>query len=98
MPRRAGLAIAIVLWHLISRGNNRSAFFHDEDYLFYLTQLALQAGRFGCSVDVYCLITNHIHLLLMPAEKDSASLTMKHHGQWIAQHIIECYRGSGPLW
>ena len=91
MPRRAGLAIVIVFWHIISRGNNRSAcFFYDEDYLFYFTQLALRAGRFGCSADVYCLITNHIHLLLTPAEKDSASLMMRHLSQWIAQRIIEC--------
>lgn len=99
MPRRARLAIAGIPWHIIQRGNNRSAcFFHDEDYQFYLEQLALQAGKFGCRVHAYCLMTNHVHLLLTPSEKDSASLMMKHLGQRFVQYINKRYRRSGTLW
>ena len=99
MPRRARLAIAGIPWHIIQRGNNRSAcFYHDEDYLFYLKQLELQAGKFGCQVHTYCLMTNHVHLLVTPAAKDSASLMMKHLGQRFVQYINKCYRRTGTLW
>ena len=99
MPRRARLAIAGIPWHIIQRGNNRSAcFFRDEDYQFYLEQLALQAEKFDCRVHAYCLMTNHVHLLITPAEKDSASLMMKHLGQRFVQYINKRYCRSGTLW
>jgi putative transposase len=44
MPRRARLLLHGVPLHLIQRGNNRSAcFYAEEDYLFYLDNLKLQA-------------------------------------------------------
>jgi REP element-mobilizing transposase RayT len=40
MPRRARLAIAEIPWHIIQRGNNRSAcFYADGDYLRYARRL-----------------------------------------------------------
>ena len=40
MPRRTRLAIAWIPWHIIQRGNNRSAcFYADEDYRRYLDTL-----------------------------------------------------------
>jgi REP element-mobilizing transposase RayT len=79
VPRRARLAIAGIPWHIIQRGNNRGAcFFHEEDYRFYLEQLGTQARKFSCLVHAYCLMTNHVHLLVTPHEKDSASLFTPH--------------------
>lgn len=99
MPRRARLAIAGIPWHIIQRGNNRSAcFYHEEDYRFYLEQLELQAMKCGCLVHAYCLMTNHVHLLVTPAEKASASLMMKHLGQRFVQYINRRYHRSGTLW
>lgn len=99
MPRRARLAIAGIPWHIIQRGNNRSpCFYHEEDYQFYLEQLELQAMKFGCLVHAYCLMTNHVHLLVTPIEKESASLMMKHLGQRFVQYINRSYGRSGTLW
>ena len=67
MPRRARLSIAGIPWHIIQRGNNRSAcFYSEEDYLFYLEQLLQQSKTFGCAIHAYCLMTNHVHILLTP--------------------------------
>ena len=99
MPRRARLAIAGIPWHIIQRGNNRCAcFYHEEDYDLYLKQLATQAHKFGCLVHAYCLMTNHVHLLITPPEKDSASLLMKNLGQRYVQFINKTYQRSGTLW
>ncbi len=99
LPRRARLAIAGVPWHIIQRGNNRSAcFYREEDYLFYLEQLNSQASKFGCALHAYCLMTNHVHLLVTPSEQDSASLMMKNLGQRFVQFINKTYQRSGTLW
>ena len=99
MPRRARLSLPGVPWHIIQRGNNRSACFHAEaDYQFYLHYLKEFAEKFGCAVHAFVLMTNHVHLLLTPARADSAGLLMKHLGQRYVQYINRTYRRSGTLW
>lgn len=71
MPRRPRVILPGVPMHLIQRGNNRQVCFcSDENYRFYLDWLAEYAGKTGCSVHAYVLMTNHVHLLL---SSDSAS-------------------------
>ena len=99
MPRRARLAIANVPWHIIQRGNNRSAcFFSEQDYFYYLYLLKKQSEKHGCAIHAYCLMTNHVHLLLTPSEPSGPSLMMKHLGQCFVQYINRTYQRSGTLW
>ncbi|WP_407294395.1 transposase [Stutzerimonas zhaodongensis] len=99
MPRRARLLLPGVPLHLIQRGNNRSAcFYSEEDYLFYLDNLKLQAEQHGCAVHAWCLMTNHVHLLVTPSKPESASLMMKGLGQRFVQYINRTYDRSGTLW
>ena len=57
MPRRSRLAIAGIPWHIIQRGNNRTAcFYSDEDYSYYLATLKDQAKKFGCEIHAYVLM------------------------------------------
>ena len=99
MPRRARLSIPGVPWHIIQRGNNRSAcFFADEDYHLYLDYLSELADKHGCEIHAYVLMTNHVHILLTPLEENSASLLMKHLGQRYVQYVNRTYRRSGTLW
>ena len=58
--------------HLIQRGNRRQrVFFSDEDKAFYLTLLGRQAKRCGISIWAFCLMENHVHVIAVPASKDS---------------------------
>ncbi len=99
MPRRARLSLPGIPWHIIQRGNNRSAcFFADEDYRLYLNHLTELAERFACAVHAYVLMTNHVHLLLTPEEADGPALLMKHLGQRYVQYVNRTYRRSGTLW
>jgi len=99
MPRRARVAVAGIPWHIIQRGNNRSAcFYTEDDYHYYLQQLKQQSAEHGCAIHTYCLMTNHVHLLLTPERVESASLMMKHLGQRYVQTINRTYRRSGTLW
>lgn len=99
MPRRSRLKLAGIPLHVIQRGNNRSAcFYADEDYLFYLEQLVDACRVEEVSWHAYCLMTNHVHLLLTPREEDGASRLMKRLGQRYVQFVNRTYRRSGILW
>jgi REP element-mobilizing transposase RayT len=53
------------VYHVICRGNNRQAVFRDDqDRKKYLERLSLYCGEKGVDLLCYCLLTNHIHLLL----------------------------------
>lgn len=99
MPRRARLALPNVPLHLIQRGNNRQAcFFADEDYRLYLDWLGEHAGKTGCRVHAYVLMTNHVHLLVSGDKAGSAGALMKALGQRYVQYVNRAYRRSGTLW
>jgi putative transposase len=99
MPRHARITMAEVPVHIIQRGNNRGAcFFSDDDYARYLGHLKELAGAFECAVHAYCLMTNHVHLLLTPSRAHGPALLMKHLGQRYVQHVNRTYRRSGTLW
>ncbi len=99
MPRRPRLSVPGVPLHLIQRGNNRGAcFYSDEDYRFYLDHLAEQAAKHGCQVHAYCLMTNHVHLLLTPTHENSLGGMMKALSQRFVQYVNRTYRRTGTLW
>lgn len=54
--------------------------------------------RYGVSVHAYCLMTNHVHFLVTPAEDSSISSTVKVVGSRYAQHVNARYRRTGTLW
>jgi putative transposase len=99
MPRHARFMLADIPVHVIARGHNRApCFFDAADYQFYLRQLGVLADDFGCALHAYCLMTNHVHLLLTPRTAASCALLMKHLGQRYTQHVNRLYRRSGTLW
>ena len=99
MPRRPRLMLPDTPLHVIQRGNNRQAcFFADEDYHFYLDWLGEYAGKSGCRIHAYVLMTNHVHLLLSAEGAEGAGALMKALGQRYVQYVNRTYRRSGSLW
>lgn len=99
MPRRPRIVFNNSTVHLVQRGNNRSAcFFADEDYTFYLDQLALACKTHAIDLHAYVLMSNHVHLLLSAADGQAPSRMMKQLGQRYVQYINRTYRRSGTLW
>ena len=99
MPRRARLVVPNIPLHIIQRGNNRQAcFYNDDDYLFYLDSLLEYSQKTDCTIHGYVLMTNHVHLLLTPRDKESVGHLMKRLGQRYVQYINRTYQRSGTLW
>ena len=84
MVRRARIVIPGVAHHVTQRGNNRQdVFFTDDDRRMYLDILENTFGQFGLHVQGYCLMTNHVHLL------------MKFYHVESFQKVMQCvFRGS----
>ncbi|CUU18785.1 Transposase and inactivated derivatives CDS [Bradyrhizobium sp.] len=57
--------------HVTQRGNGRSrTFFDDDDYALYRDLLAANCGDAGVEVWAWCLMPNHVHLILVPSDPD----------------------------
>ncbi len=65
MARRARAEVEGGLYHVITRGNNRRQIFNSPaDYEKFLSLLATQKVRLPFFLYAYCLMTNHLHLLI----------------------------------
>ncbi len=65
MGRLGRLDAAGVFFHVMARGNNREAIFRERgDFITLLRIIESSIRRFDRSIHAYCLMTNHIHLLL----------------------------------
>lgn len=99
MPRQQRMILADVAVHIVQRGNNRGAcFFGPGDYRLYLVQLRGLAKNLACAVHAYCLMTNHVHLLVTPPSAAACVALMRNLGQRYVQYINRTYGRTGTLW
>ncbi len=74
MSRLARMVVPGLPHHVTQRGNRREAiFFEDGDQQIYCDLLAEQARKFSVEVWAYCLMPNHVHLILTPHGEDGIS-------------------------
>lgn len=80
MPRHSREKSKSKIYHVIWRGASRQEVFHDEeDCMFFLDRLERVKKKAGISVYAWCLMRNHIHLLVREGN-ESLSITMKRLG------------------
>jgi putative transposase len=66
MPRNPRNYSPEIAYHIIVRGNNRQPLFRkQEDFEKYLFFLRFLKSKFPFDLYDYCLMTNHIHLLML---------------------------------
>ena len=100
MPRSARIVVAGYPHHIIQRGHNRGLVFaSDEDYLYYLDNLKEWKEKLGCKVYAYCLMTNHVHLIVAPGENEQnlAQLIKRVAGRQ-TRYVNKLEKRSGSLW
>lgn len=99
MPRRPRFDLPGVPQHVIQRGVDRQpVFFSDDDCVFYLDWLGTHAKKHGVALHAYCLMTNHIHLLLTSPNSSELGELMQDMGRRYVQYINRTYKRSGGLW
>jgi putative transposase len=74
MPRKSRIIVPDCPHHIIQRGHNRQVVFAaDGDYQYYLESIQERKEKLGCKVYAFCLMTNHIHLIVDPGEDVKAT-------------------------
>ena len=99
MPRKARFFIDEVPVHVVQRGHCLvPVFFEEQDYATYMHCVHEAGKRYKVKLHSFCLMTNHVHLLLTPVLAESISLFMQFVGRHYVPYINEQYRRSGTLW
>ena len=80
MPRLPRQKSESGIYHIMLRGINQQTIFEDEeDYLKFIETLKEYKAVSGYKVFAYCLMSNHIHILIK-VEKEDLDLIMKRIG------------------
>jgi len=99
MPRQARNVFANIPHHVTQRGNRQEdVFFSDVDKDYYLKLLKQYSQDHEVEVLAYCLMTNHIHLILKPSTEKGLQKVLKPLHMRYSQYINKKKNWSGHLW
>lgn len=100
MPRVGRVVLPDYPHHVVQRGHNRQVVFaQEEDFRNYLENLHELKVLYGIQVFAYCLMTNHVHLLLQPGEAIAdMGFFMKALAARTTRHFNRLEGRSGTLW
>ncbi len=99
MARLARVVAAGVPHHVTQRGNRRQpVFFGDDDYAAYLRLLADGCKAARVAVWGYCLMPDHVHLILVPKDPGGLRAALGEAHRRYTRHINMREGWRGYLW
>jgi len=99
MGRYARISYPDLIYHVIKRGNNKEVIFAaEEDYHHYLNTLQRYKKKFDFKLYAYCLMTNHLHLLIKVGNKGTISRIMQSITVAHTRYYNYIYRRCGHVW
>ena len=99
MPRIARIVAVEFPHHIIQRGNNREkVFFAQATREKYLDLLKQYAPKWDVSIMAYCLMSNHIHLLVRPHQPEALGKMMQGVSMGHTKYMNQRYKRTGRLW
>jgi len=99
MARLARVVAAGLPHHVTQRGNRRQkVFFGDDDYDAYRTLLAEGCRAAGVAIWAYCLMPNHVHLILVPGDADGLRAALGEAHRRYTRHVNFREGWRGYLW
>ncbi len=99
MPRTSRIVIVDAAHHVMQRGNSGDdVFVTDEDREVFLAYLREATEHVGLIVEGYCLMSDHVHLVVTPEEETSLGSALKRTNQRYAQYVNRVHGRRGHLW
>jgi len=99
MPRHARVIFPDVPHHVTQRGNHRErVFFSDGDAQAYRCLLHAYLRRQEVEVSAYCLMPNHVHLVVIPSSTDGLHRALRAIHSQYAQRVNRIRSLKGHLW
>lgn len=99
MPRKSRCIEPEVAHHVTQRGvDKQNVFFSCGDRLTYLSLVEENLVSCGVRVLAWCLMSNHVHWVLIPEREDSLAILFRRvHGRY-AQYLNARRSRTGHLW
>ena len=98
MPRSARVVVPGLAHHVVQRGNRRQPiFFDDADRRTYVQLLARACSGERTVCLAWCLMDNHVHLILVPAHPDGLRAPLASVHTTFSQRINRALQASGHL-
>ena len=99
MARLARIVLPHTPHHVTQRGNGRQqTFFGPDDYALYRDLLGRQCRAAGVAVWAWCLMPNHVHLILVPQDPDGLRRALSRVHRTYAGAIHARQKRSGHFW
>ncbi|MFH1513906.1 MAG: transposase [bacterium] len=99
MPRIARIVVPDIPHHVVQRGNYRQDIFHmPDDFHTYLLLLKQYSKRYSLDILGYCLMTNHVHLIVNPRNADSIARSVGICHMRYSQITNRIHNRTGHLW
>ena len=99
MARMARVVLPGIPHHVTQRGNRRQkVFFCDDDFREYLEYLSVGCGLSGTTCWAYCLMPNHVHLVLIPESESGLRTTLAEAHRSYTRMINFRHNWRGHLW
>lgn len=99
MARMARVVVPQYPHHVTQRGNRRQkTFFCEDDYRYYIELLSTFTKEYGTEVWSYCLMPNHVHLVMVPSEEDGLRSVLGEVHRRYTRHVNFREGWRGHLW
>jgi putative transposase len=99
MARLARVVVPGVPHHVTQRGNRRGpTFFEDADYRLYRDLLGTAAVKAEAAIWAYCLMPNHVHVIVTPNDKAGLRRTFGELHRRDTGHVNARNAWTGHLW
>ena len=99
MARIARIVIPRYPHHVTQRGNRRQqTFFNQADYQYYFDLLVEAGQKAEVEFWAYCLMPNHVHLVVVPENEDGLAALFKDAHRRYTRHINFRKHWRGHLW
>lgn len=100
MPAFARVAVPGIPYHVTQRGNYRQDVFATErDREIYLEYVASAAVEYGLELHGWCLMTNHVHWIVLPKREMAMAQSFRRAHSRFASYVNRQHkRAAGHLW
>lgn len=99
MSKEPRVYIDYACYHIITRGNQRQkVFMSEEDYRMYLRITKKAKRKYKVLIYAYCLMPNHIHLLIEANPPQNMSKFMQWLNRGYTAYFNTRYKKIGHLW
>ncbi len=97
MARKPRVFSDVGVYHIILRGNNKQNLFcDDKDRIFFIKRIKKYTCELNIDVYCYCLMNNHIHILIGKADRNMSLLIQKITNSYV-YYFNRKYDRSGHL-